>query len=632
MFNLYRENSSFINALFISILFCIITIINIHNFFNTLTIIVTYSPDSNASGSTLFFNTGEGYNETNKTLLTHIGHKSIGQVKLYETLNLRLDNIQQNFAVENIEIYTNNYNINIESNNVTKYFDLVNYKNMEYRDNLLYLYPLNDDPALIGNSILAEEIALSKDKINIKLIIFDILSVILSSIIFIIIFSLLKKNTSKENLEKYINILFSALIFLVSWAVVGHSTLQYDFWDDAYQTIAPSFYSSIYAYVIATYTHWNGRVFSNYINAFLLKYGFQYWLILNTIILSMLFIYIGKLVSVILDRKYYALYSMAAFVIFYLTQYVTIWQGALWHSGSTNYLWGIMSGIAIIYYGYKACINNEKINKIYLLFLIPFGLMAGNIEQTGLITFTFLFIFIIYYAVKYKRINIISVILFSLLIVLLINLLCSGNKLRYAYEMTTAAPNFDNFSYFVKLFYGYIYTILHFFFYQIYFITLFFILMCIYYFWQRNCILKWLSVLLLCYIIIEIIIVKMYPTFLFQTISYNMGAASIYQFIFVLFGTIALIMITILLINIFLDNKLLMIKTILIYLSSIFSALILSFSPGKFVSGPRIFFVPDIMFIVVFVICLGYIFSDKIRLFFVNKFKLDNIMYNGGKK
>ena len=622
MLTLYKKNSSFINALVISILFCIITIFNIHTFFNTLTIIVTYSPNNNASDSVLFFDTGNGYNETNKIKLTHIGHKSIGQVKLYDTVNVRMDNIQQNFAVENIKIYTNNYNININSSDITQYFDLGNYKNIEQRDNLLYMYPSNDDPALFGNSRLAKEIASSKDKIYTKLIIFYILSIILSSIIFIFTFLLFKKISSKENIEKYINILFSLLIFLISWAVVGHSTLQYDFWDDAYQTIAPSFYSSIYAYVIDTYSHWNGRVFTNYINAFLLKYGFQYWLVLNTIILSMLFIYIGKLVSVILNRKYYALYSMAALIIFYLTESTTIWQGALWHSGSTNYLWGIMPGIAVLYYGYKTCINNEKINKLYFIFLIPFGLIAGNIEQTGLITFTFLSIFIIYYAVKYRKINIMSVILFFIFISLLINLLCPGSKIRYAYEMTTAAPNFDNFSYVVKLFYGYIYTILHFFFYQIYFITLLFTLMCIYYFWQRNSMLKWLSVLLLCYMILEKVVVKIYPSFLFQTIAYNMGAASIYQLIFVLFGTIALILITVFLINIFLDNKLLLIKTMLIYLSSIFSALILSFSPGKFVSGSRIFFVPDMMFIIVFLICLGYIFSNRIGLFILNKLKL----------
>lgn len=622
MFNFYKKNSSLINALIISILFCIITIFNIHTFFNTLTIVVTYSPNSNASASVLFFDTGNGYNENNKITLTHIGYKSIGQVKLYNTINIRMDNIQQNFAVENIKIYTNNYNINIDSSNITEYFDLGNYKSVEQKDNLLYMYPSNDDPALFGNNRLSQEIALSKDKIYTKLIIFDILSIVLSSIVFIFMYSLFRKNKSKEKLEKYINILFCALIFLLSWTVVGHSTLKYDFWDDAYQTIAPSFYTSIYAYVIDTYTHWNGRVFTNYINAFLLKYGFQYWLILNTIIFSMLFIYIGKFVSVILNRKYFALYSMVALIIFYLTKYDTIWQGALWHSGSTNYLWGIMPGIAIIYYGYKACINNEKINKIYLLFLIPFGLIAGNIEQTGLITITFLSIFIIYYAVKYRKINIMSVILFFIFISLLINLLCPGSKIRYAYEMTTAAPNFDNFSYAVKLFYGYIYTILHFFFYQIYFITLLFTLMCIYYFWQRNSMLKWLSVLLLCYMILEKVVVKIYPSFLFQTIAYNMGAASIYQLIFVLFGTIALILITVFLINIFLDNKLLLIKTMLIYLSSIFSALILSFSPGKFVSGSRIFFVPDMMFIIVFLICLGYIFSNRIGLFILNKLKL----------
>lgn len=185
------------------------------------------------------------------------------------------------------------------------------------------------------------------------------------------------------------------------------------------------------------YLLWSGRIVLTGLLAVFLNLPILIWKILNAFFLTYLVFGIESLTFKDLKLRL-LIFSL---ILLIPVQYMS--SSAFWVTGSLNYLWPI-SSLVFILLRIKDMFHNIDQTNILFVFGLLATLISGNNEQTSLVSLVFLFIALIYRWLKYRTFKSKDIILWVFtLINFLILMLAPGNFIRYQAEMLLWKSNFE---------------------------------------------------------------------------------------------------------------------------------------------------------------------------------------------
>lgn len=443
-----------------------------------------------------------------------------------------------------------------------------------------------------------------------------------------------------ENISnsKYGNIYVYGIIFILCFIIMSGQNFRLEAGnDDLYHTKVVEKFGSAYNFMVKQYTNTNGRYFTSIVMSFVMDKNIWLWRILNTIMLSLLFIYSAKIIQSIynLSKEKFYIFLFASFSLIALLP-KGIWDWSVtWVTGSFNYLFPATSLIISLYYLFNTLLNKQHLNFFQFIFIIPFMCYATNSEQTALVVLTMYLIIMIYAYIKSKYFDIYILMLFASGIISAYFLFSSpAQELRYIKEVGRWYPMFNDISFFNKVILGFSYTV-------------------VFGFLQYNYIMAILCSFLLILIIkndysskynIYILFIPLLYSLIYyigrqsssffrnwsnHSYLYNseMFARKILDnnvsepFISVIIGFILLLCIFVYIFMIKWSSFERKYISLLFFGAAILSSFAVSFSPTVFASGFRIFFIPYIVFGIL--ICL--LFAEYISKYIntsSNKFKI----------
>lgn len=365
-------------------------------------------------------------------------------------------------------------------------------------------------------------------------------------------------------------------------------------------------------YLLFRYNAWSGRLGIDLILPFILKSNVWFWRVANSIAATALLIGIWVLSDLqkhsTTPRRQLALPFLLLFLIFLSKGDVLEW-GMFWATGSMNYLWPA-AGLCLALIPYNRLLAG-KIPPSYHwgLILLP-GIYACYQEQTGLILITYSGFCLAIHYITERNIQYTSLTIWLIFFVnFLVLISAPGNGLRMSEEIIKYYPQFNDISFIEKAKLGINYTLLNHYFYEsakqfvlVPLLTLFLIIRSR----QSNAILS-LGIFSLSYTLICIVFARglegdfstMLNLDIYGTISEDTAAREIQLYYLPMFlGLLSLLLLPVIWTILFgLSTS--FIRLFLFYFASLFSSFLISFSPTVYASGYRVFFIPDIMIIIV---------------------------------
>lgn len=239
---------------------------------------------------------------------------------------------------------------------------------------------------------------------------------------------------------------FSALVFV--FMLYKHCTVQLGVADDVwFLNIAQN--KNLIVYLVERYHGWTSRLIIEAIMLVLLRLPSVVWMILDSLMFVLSFYSMIK----ILNGQKSLRINLVLFALF-ITFPFSFFGSAGWYATTLNYAWPLGFGLYALSY-IEPLLNGGKMGSIKKIFLIISLVIATNQEQMCALILGFYFLSVCYYYYKYKRINVslISVLLFST-IILLFHATCPGNANRSVQEIATFYPSYENFTIIDKLVLG----------------------------------------------------------------------------------------------------------------------------------------------------------------------------------
>lgn len=379
-------------------------------------------------------------------------------------------------------------------------------------------------------------------------------------------------------------------------------------------------FDSTVDYLLFRYKAWSGRVLIDLLLPYVLKSDVWLWRILNAIAITFLLSGIwvlGDLGRKTTSIKEQWLLAFSVVFLFFMSKGDVLEWGVFWATGSMNYLWptACLFGALIPYCN---LISGKKTSNLMWFFTILPGIYASYQEQTALILITFALLCLVFHYFHHGRFSIpgaLILVLFASNFFLLIT--APGNVARLEHEVVKFYPNFHNVSLIEKIKLGINYTLLNHFFYES--VKHFFIIPILTVFLaykEKVAIARKIPILFsLLYIAVCLLFARglegefgaILNLDLYGTISENTATKEISLHLLPIFlGILALMAIPIGWLAIFSLTPTCF-KLILFYFAGICSSFVLSFSPTMYASGYRIFFVPEMMMLVVVFILLSQV-------------------------
>lgn len=410
--------------------------------------------------------------------------------------------------------------------------------------------------------------------------------------------------------------------------------------DDTYfiETVSKS--KSIVDFVIMRYETWSGRIACElFISIFSLLPLFI-WRILNTVVVLGLLICISNIIKISILKENKEDLGKSNIIInnfvclsFFIIPISVTTRGCSWFTGSFNYLWPIfLCLVGISPFIYK--IYNKDVTKKHFIVAILSVLYASYMEQAGAVLICFGIITLIY---LYKRDRKFYIALFAENIFILINLaiysLAPGNHLRTISETKTWYPTFDSLSLFQKLYQGICWTHSH----LVRETTVLMLVISLFLFViviNRNnkLLTRIVTFIPSLYFIGSLIpINKMVLSTTSYEYKYDIEAILGKIFFNPMLGIVpevissVVIFSIIILLAIFIKDKNERYLCIIFYLASLTCGYILGLSPTIFASGPRIFFMTNILLIII----AGMLLKNILEEVTINKglWKISCIIY-----
>ncbi len=408
-----------------------------------------------------------------------------------------------------------------------------------------------------------------------------------------------------SKLKEYYPFFVFAIIFITAQSFISIYP-----GDDTYFVDTVSKSKSVIDFVVMRYENWSGRVVSEFLISVFSILNLWVWKVINCLVVFGFIYCISKLIKLTqIKMDIISKTQINSFVClsFFMIPISVTTRSCSWFTGSFFYLWPTFACIiGIMPFVYK--IYGKSVSKLYYFISILATIYASYIEQTGAFLICFGFITLLYLYIRDRRFH--FILFLEVLISIpnfIISILAPGNSVRFISEIKTWYPNFNNLSLIQKLSQGISWTHLHL---------------------IRDNTIMMLVLSLLLFIIFTkmhskplIRVFAFIPSLYFlgsfipfnkivsgtTSYEYNYDVEKILGKIFfdpmqsILPLSISCLIVFSIIILLFtcIKNKNDKYLCIIIYLASMASGYILGFSPTIFGSGPRIFFMTDILLVTI---------------------------------
>lgn len=401
-------------------------------------------------------------------------------------------------------------------------------------------------------------------------------------------------------------IIFGIIFFIAQCFIVLYPG------DDTYFIDAVTQHKNIFDFVAMRYETWSGRIASEFFIAIFSMLNLWIWKIINTIFAVMFLILISHVIKITILKNYSNINKIVDYFVclsFFIIPISVTTRSCSWFTGSFYYLWPtVFCLIGMLPYLYKLY-NKELSGKLKIL-VIASVFYASYMEQTAAVLLCFGILTSIYLYIKNKEID--SFFIIENIIVsvnLFIYKLSPGNIQRIIKETNTWYPNFNELSFLDKVYQGINWTHSHLIRESTVIMLLISSLLFIIYINNNKH--RKVYVEIIAFIPSLFFIGSMMPInkIISATTSYeyNFDVENILSKIFfnpmssIISSSIsALVMLSLIgFIFVTIKNKNDRYICLILYLASLSSGYILGLSPTIFASGPRIFFMSNILLIII---------------------------------
>lgn len=410
-----------------------------------------------------------------------------------------------------------------------------------------------------------------------------------------------KKARHKNSLKSYY--LPFIILFIITFSISCRGILHPG--DDLIYRDAFRIYGGVRGWVESYTEIWSGRIIPHFLLIVLINKNLILWKVANSVIFVILALGIFNMAinteAKISDNKKSIIATIICGMIFFIPIPVMS-SGAIWITGSFNYLWAIAFGI-IALIPFKRLITGEKVSKIMISYSAISAIYASYAEQSVAVMLAFSGITLVYCIFAKVKCKIYHYFMFILIgINAFISLSAPGNKVRATAETLRFYSDFDMLSFIDKLFLGVNVTFSHI-------------------FKASNLLMLILSILILLLVskktedkitITMATIPFIYTSLKFLSIEklFNFGRTNevyiggIVQYASV-FSAIVVCLICLYMFFVIFDKFQNSIISGMFFSGALCSAVVMGISPTVYASGSRVFFITDILII----LCIVNLFS-----------------------
>lgn len=414
------------------------------------------------------------------------------------------------------------------------------------------------------------------------------------------------------NKEKIRNIMIFAVIFIIALILLANPLN--DTGDDIVYKNAFNNLPTFFTWAKEFCNLWGGRVIALGLCTVFLNINTNIYILINASVLVVLIYSIYKLVNIV-DKKHIKNLSLILLITMSLLLCINkpvIDESIIWVTGAFNYLWPCVA-LIISMIPFLKILNNQKIKVweyiIYFLSLI----LACNIEQTGAVLIVFSTLILILSIIKKNKIPKLVIFNYILsIIIFFISFKVKGNDVRYEAELLRYFQDFNMLSILDKVFIGTSLLLDHLINKSTFILLIISIALIFIAIFDKDkkrlilslvpfgyCLLKVMPLNVIFSRIANFNIEKIINHLFFNYKIYSIETiCNPFSYIQVIIGVFVILLIGLLIFCSFKDVKK-SIVYILIYFAGICSSLALSVSPTIFASGYRIFFINDIMNVII---------------------------------
>ena len=370
----------------------------------------------------------------------------------------------------------------------------------------------------------------------------------------------------------------------------------------------------------------NNRVVLNFFGAFIMYFPLIIWKILNIFVLIFLITKISQYMNVVSNcsnKCSSVSLNWSICFLFFLLPFNVLSSGVFWVTGSFNYLWGLCGSLFICMIFIKDMIGIQ-IKKSELIIGLILGIYACDVEQSMIVVGFCGMMYLFYCFLTHKKIKR-NLLIYGIILIAecmpIIFLPFSSH--RYINEQYAFYPDFEMLSLFDKIYQGAMYFYNH----LVNELTIVFLLISV-----LTAILVCRSVKSKLFQIVAILPILYFlyailaPITILNTIVGLGPGYYIYDFsemlyhfdisnnsLLAFFSATFIFVLLFLLLFYILKTKYQKFVFMFFYFTALADGMIMSFVPSIFISGNRVFLVPDVLFLTLASI-LGKIATDNINI------------------
>ena len=221
------------------------------------------------------------------------------------------------------------------------------------------------------------------------------------------------------------------------------------------------------------YLNWSGRIPIEALLPFFLSQNVWLWRLINTgaflLLVAALYRHGSMYRREHKEGLHIWLYGFFVLFSIFLVNRNVLEEGMFWATGSINYLWPCACLLIALVPFARLAGGDAVVKPVELVFAVPAVCYASFQEQTATVLVCFMIVTQITYFYRMREINLAGFIMCVLAIFnTLLLLVAPGNTIRYAKEIERFNPDFNTFTVAEKLYEGSNYTLLNHWFYDSY--------------------------------------------------------------------------------------------------------------------------------------------------------------------
>ncbi|CAG9713317.1 conserved membrane hypothetical protein [Clostridium neonatale] len=202
---------------------------------------------------------------------------------------------------------------------------------------------------------------------------------------------------------------------------------------------------NLFQYLNERYYGWSSRLTIESIMVIILSIGFNFWRILDVLVINLLAITLSKLFNDSNNREF----NWFITIMIILYSFIDM-SSAGWVATTLNYIWPLTFGIFSLMYIKKMIQKSEIHWYEYVLYLLA-TLYAGNEEQMCVILIPIYSVFIIYLTYIKRKTLFLYIQNLICFIYLVLILSTPGNSVRKAQEISTWYPDYNMLTFIDKI-------------------------------------------------------------------------------------------------------------------------------------------------------------------------------------